>query len=461
MKKFFFTLLLGLLCVSATAMQQKGNIRQADKIQVLASVPSVDADDMPDVETYAQMSSMMKMGKKAAISSISDLYGTWMMSYSDWDGGTGYTSEYCTLSIKKGLTSSQVIISGWWLGVAKDITATVNWSAQTITIARQRLIEIDGYTSADLVNFSDTTATITGKIYSGGIQFLGVKWGVKLVGTDSYYAVGTNSMLKKCNGKMSYTFDGQTYTDDVLMGQNGTTVANLSIYNFGGWGTMMNIDMHGDSTFSIEPTILYTDESGDNYYCYGTDGNTRWKITGTGTEYRLTFDTSWSLCSPTTESWMGEISNTVIYFTDGTLFRYPPVAPTGISLNITDADEQVLEPGESLQLEATITPANANQAVTWTSSDETVATVDATGLVTALMPSAQGAPSKAPRLEDGGKVVTITATSVADNSLSASVRLYVGYPASGGLFGDLNNDGYVDVADVNILINVILGNYHP
>ena len=58
-------------------------------------------------------------------------------------------------------------------------------------------------------------------------------------------------------------------------------------------------------------------------------------------------------------------------------------------------------------------------------------------------------------------MVTITATSVADNSLSASVRLYVGYPASGGLFGDLNNDGYVDVADVNILINVILGNYHP
>ena len=38
----------------------------------------------------------------------------------------------------------------------------------------------------------------------------------------------------------------------------------------------------------------------------------------------------------------------------------------------------------TLQLTATVTPENADQTVTWSSSDETLATVDANGLVTAL-----------------------------------------------------------------------------
>jgi hypothetical protein len=46
-----------------------------------------------------------------------------------------------------------------------------------------------------------------------------------------------------------------------------------------------------------------------------------------------------------------------------------------------------LETAETLQLTATITPAGAiDQAVTWSSSDEDVATVDADGLVTAVGP---------------------------------------------------------------------------
>lgn len=453
MKKILFTALIVVLTLQAQAFQRNEGIKNKTNLKELTSLPPA-GEDMPDIDTYAQMSTMMKTGNRGSINTISDLYGTWMMSYSDWDGGTGYTSEYCTLQIKQGVTSSQVIISGWWIGLAKDITATVNWSAKTITIPRQRLIEIENFTPADLVNYSDTTAVITGKIYSGGIQFLGVKWGVKLITGNSYYAVGTNSMCKKCNGKMTYTFDGETYTDDVLMGQNGTTVAKLSIYNFFGCGTMMDIDMYCDSTFSITPSVLYTDENGVNYSCYGTDGNTVWNITGTGDENRLDFDTSWSLCSTATDQWMGEISNTYIYYTDGTLFKYPAAVPTGISLNITDADQQVVEPGTTLQLNATITPANADQSVTWTSSDETVATVDENGLVTAL-----DFTSKTPNLQDGWNTVTITATSVADPTISASVRLYVGYTE--GLFGDLNGDGEVDVTDVNILINVILHKYNP
>lgn len=60
-----------------------------------------------------------------------------------------------------------------------------------------------------------------------------------------------------------------------------------------------------------------------------------------------------------------------------------PVVPvTGITLDKTSAE---LETGETLQLTATVAPANAtDKTVTWKSSDETIATVDQNGLVKAV-----------------------------------------------------------------------------
>ncbi|MGP4038336.1 Ig-like domain-containing protein [Gracilibacillus sp. D59] len=61
--------------------------------------------------------------------------------------------------------------------------------------------------------------------------------------------------------------------------------------------------------------------------------------------------------------------------------------------------------GATQQLTASVTNAT-DTSVTWSSSDETVATVDSTGLVTVLA----GATS--------GQTATITATSVEDNTKS-------------------------------------------
>ena len=58
-----------------------------------------------------------------------------------------------------------------------------------------------------------------------------------------------------------------------------------------------------------------------------------------------------------------------------------------ISSVTLDKTEATVEAGETVQLTATVAPANHtddNTAVTWSSSDETVATVDANGLVTAV-----------------------------------------------------------------------------
>ena len=59
-----------------------------------------------------------------------------------------------------------------------------------------------------------------------------------------------------------------------------------------------------------------------------------------------------------------------------------PVIVSGITLNETEAELTV---GEKLQLEATVSPENAtNKSVTWNSTNETVAVVDESGLVTAV-----------------------------------------------------------------------------
>ena len=84
-----------------------------------------------------------------------------------------------------------------------------------------------------------------------------------------------------------------------------------------------------------------------------------------------------------------------------------PRLVTGITLNKTTA---TLNNGETVQLTATVTPGNAtNPAVTWTSSNISVATVSGSGLVTAK----------------GRGTATITATTTDGTNLSATCEITV------------------------------------
>ena len=81
------------------------------------------------------------------------------------------------------------------------------------------------------------------------------------------------------------------------------------------------------------------------------------------------------------------------------------ISPENIALNITQAE---LTEGESVQLTATVSPENTtDKTVTWTSDNSTVATVDASGLVTAI--------------REGEAIITASTV----NALAAACRIIV------------------------------------
>lgn len=100
------------------------------------------------------------------------------------------------------------------------------------------------------------------------------------------------------------------------------------------------------------------------------------------------------------------------------------VKPT--SITIENAENTVAWAEETLQLDTRIVPEEASALVTWESSDETIATVSETGLVSFLTPGE----------------VTITVTSQEDPGISASVTFTV----KGGFFRSDLGSPYWDIS---------------
>lgn len=121
------------------------------------------------------------------------------------------------------------------------------------------------------------------------------------------------------------------------------------------------------------------------------------------------------------------------------------VAPAAISL-LT---------GETKQLTATITPANANKAVTWSSSDATVAAVSSTGMVTAkrngkaqiTVKTNAGSKTSACTVTVGAPFISIAQNNTAlGDTLLIKVPWYILYKKASVQLGFITNiDTYVKV----------------
>ena len=100
-----------------------------------------------------------------------------------------------------------------------------------------------------------------------------------------------------------------------------------------------------------------------------------------------------------------KIKPSITLYTSGPAGPAGPVAVTGVTLDKTSLS---IEAGQTAQLTATVQPGNAdNQAVTWSSSDNNVVSVDATGKITA---NAKGSATITVTTTDGGKTATCTVT---------------------------------------------------
>ena len=110
------------------------------------------------------------------------------------------------------------------------------------------------------------------------------------------------------------------------------------------------------------------------------------------------------------------------------------VTPT-ITLNEEAIEVKV---GETQELVATVAPEDlSNKAVIWSSSDETIATVDENGVVTGV----------------AAGEATITAALSINPEITATCLVKV---IAAGLKGDVNGDGSVNIADINVIIDLIL-----
>jgi len=111
------------------------------------------------------------------------------------------------------------------------------------------------------------------------------------------------------------------------------------------------------------------------------------------------------------------------------------VLVTGVTLNQLTA---TLNVGATLQLTATVAPSNAtDKNVTWSSSNNSIATVSATGLVTALSTGS----------------ATITATTNGGN-ITATASITV---SATNKPGDINGDGNVTPADAGLILQRVAG----
>ena len=370
--------------------------------------------------------------QKAA--SMADVEGSYVMFYADY---FNQTAAFSNVTISAGEADNTLVIKGWWASYALDLTATLDPDAGTITIPRQPIYQYEGDTSADFVNVQDTTAAIVGTVYPGeGIAFDGY-WGAKLENKKTYYAIGYNTSLLVPNGTMSWTKSSTNYSIPVYLEDD---VKSVYVGNFANLGVGVNIDLHAGNTFTIEPVLISSNSNGD-YYLTETmawyNGFTQTAaLNGTGTENTLTFtdDSGFTVGCIGKGSWYGQYKNAVINRTDEGTFNYP-VAPTAITLNATDADEVAVLPEGTFQLEVvTIEPEGADTDVTWTSSDENIATVDENGLVTGMVfdgYAIRNGVNQAPSDNDHFDYfpVTITATAVESDATAtpatASVQIWV------------------------------------
>ena len=338
-------------------------------------------------------------------------YGVYLISSTD-------TTSTSTITVNNGsLTTGgngNVGIYYYWSGTSNAGTSSLTVSGNAV---------VDTRNSKILTNNAETGVQVgAGSDGNGGIVFNGksgtVYGKVELqddltINEGETLTVGKDASLTVPGGK-TLTNDGTVTTEE-----GGTLTGNIT--NAPPKITTTSLS-EGTVNAAYSQTLAATGESITWSVASGStlpDGLNLENDTITGTPTTAGDSTFIVTATNTNGSDSKEYTLTI---------NPAPVLVTGISLNNSNLS---LYTGKTATLTATVTPENAtNKAVTWKSSDDTIATVDNNGKVTAVK---EGTATITVTTEDGNKTatcaVTVAAATVPVTGVTlnkTSTSLYVG-----------------------------------
>lgn len=308
----------------------------------------------------------------------------------------------------------------------------------SLTVSNNALVRASGYDGGIVSNSGSVTPSGEGIVFNNGT---GTVYGA--VELQKNLAIGEDESLTIPNGASLTIPQGKTLTNagTVTVETNGTLTNNGTIDN--------SSDLTGNIQGVAPPSITTTSlDSGT----VGTAYTAKLAATGTGITWNvsgslpagLTLDKSTGVISGTpteavTFTFTVTATNSGGSHSKKFTLEIKTVAVTGVTLNNS---KMGLFVGDSGPLTATVQPDNAsNKAVNWSTSDSTVATVDANGKVTAVK---AGTATITVKTADGGKTATCKVT------VTAKTYVLSADPAALG-FGSVQT-GYSQPAAVTVTV---------
>ena len=310
----------------------------------------------------------------------------------------GNKQATCSVTVLETGVISQVGSTSWD-STAHTASITIQTTAEGYTFEYQKNSNTGTWTT-----ISGSQTTITG-LSNGDIIYARIRYGTEVAGQASFdiqdleTPVGATITLESNSAHTGESITAQvTHTDN----QSGINVTACK-YIYNTTSTDLGIDSslwESSSSFTSNPqTINVSSSIAGSYYLHV-----------------LTVDSAGNKTE--TISSVVEVTNILV---------------TGITLNQTSAS---LVAGNTLTLTATITPSNAeNKNITWSSSNEEIATVTQAGVVTGI---GAGTVTITATAQDGSNVkgtctITVTVPSISSMVESGTIKIgdYVNYSPTG------------------------------
>jgi len=297
--------------------------------------------EIPAAATTAKPN-MHRSGAKKAVSSISDLLGKRVMSYSTLITSLG--SGGGTVTITQG-TGDTIVINDWFAANVV-VKAAVDLTNKTITIPNQVIVNNANYGDVDIVTITssgsiDRTTPLTGTIDDDGNISIDSWWGAAIVsGTykDYFMAGGYETTLEVPNGTMVVNRYDTTivYNWSVIVEQTGKNL--VTVKNFGNHGKTVEVVLKstGVATVNSQTTWEAGSTQGE-FKTYAADWSsgklTNTTMTGTATSEAITFG-NWTNYS-SNNYYTGKYADATI---KGITFTLPTSSVTSLSGSGTESD---------------------------------------------------------------------------------------------------------------------------